>query len=304
MFFTDKDLQQFVLDHELPCRRRSQGHDRAWKILQYGAFIGSKIEHYSSLERAMDRGRAHIVEMEGSGKSVASGTIILADSLTRSRGRFNRFWYAPEGGVWGCLIHANTLLPKSRQLVSLAVGVACCETIRQEGSPDSRLRWVNDVLIHGKKVAGFLIQGFSGPHLQEDYDLIGFGINVNNQSFPETLQDNATSLAGEVGSPLDLHRFILAFLAKLSWNLGLIYFEEANDLAGEGFSGRQGEHLLLQEWRELSDTLGKRVVFGQNVFENPLFEATVIGIQDDGGLILQLDDGSSLVEYSGEIRYR
>jgi BirA family transcriptional regulator, biotin operon repressor / biotin---[acetyl-CoA-carboxylase] ligase len=298
-----EQLRKFVLDHELPLRQRTEGIDRAAAILQYGAFVGSVIEHYASLERAMDHARAHIATMEDANRSVAGGTVIFADCLSHSRGRFSRSWHAPAGGLWGCLIHANTLLPQSRRFLSLAIGVACCEAVRQEGAPDASLRWVNDVLITGKKAAGFLIQGHSGPRYREEYDLIGFGININNRSFPDELRNSATSLIAEIGHPLDLHHFSLVFLTKLTWNLGLLYFEEANDLRGDGFSGNKGEHMLLERWKELSDTIGRRVVFGHNVIDAPLFEATVTGLQDDGGLMLQLDDGSCLIEPSGEIRY-
>jgi BirA family transcriptional regulator, biotin operon repressor / biotin---[acetyl-CoA-carboxylase] ligase len=295
------EVRRYVLDHELPLRRWTDGN-RAATILRYGAFVGSVIEHHTSLPRAMDRARAHIVNLEEGNRSVAGGTVVIADTLSSSRGRFDRSWHAPAGGLWGCLIHANTLLPESRRFLSLAAGVACCEAVREAGAEDARLRWVNDVLIGGKKAAGFLIQGFSG-HL-EDYDLIGFGINVNNQSFPGELHNTATSLAEAVGHPVDLHCFAVMFLAKLTWNLGLLYFEEARNLRGDGFSGSQGGHLLLERWKELSDTIGKNVVFGQNVFEDPVFEATVTGLRDDGGLMLRLDDGSSLTLQSGEIRYR
>lgn len=296
------ELRRFIKDQELPLRQRTEG-DQAATILRYGAFVGSVIEHHVSLERAMDHARAHIAAMETGNRSVAGGTVILADILSRSRGRFARSWHAPPGGLWGCLVLVNTLLPESRRFLSLAVGVACCEAIRQEGAGDACLRWVNDVLIGGKKTAGFLIQGHSGPSHLEDYDLIGFGININNRSFPAELRDSATSLAEEAGHPLDLHHFTLVFLAKLTWNLGLLYFEEANNLRDEYLSGRKGEHRLLKRWKELSDTIGRRVVFGHNVFDGPLFEATVIGLQDDGGLMLRLDDGSCLAEQSGEIRY-
>ena len=297
------ELRRFIQDRELPLRRHAHG-GMASTVLRYGAFVGSAIQHHPALTRAMDHARAHIIAMEESDRSVASGTTIVAGSLTRSRGRFSRQWHAPPGGLWGCLIHVNTLLPASRPLLSLAVGVACCEAIRQEGGANACLRWVNDVLIGGKKVAGFLIQGFSGPRHCEEYDLVGFGINLNNRRFPEELQSSAVSLAEVLGHPVDLPHFQLTFLAKLTWNLGLLYFEEANTLRENGFSGDGGEHMLLRRWKELSDTLGRRVVFGRNIFENPLYEATVTGLQDDGALMLRLSDGSSIVESCGEIRYR
>ena len=269
-------LRRYIRDHELPLRSRSYGA-MARIVLRYGAFVGSGIRHYPALERAMDAARAHIVAREEGGCSVASGTTIVAGRLSNSRGRFARRWFAPPGGLWGCLIHANTLLPASRPLLSLAVGVACCEAIRQEGAGDARLRWVNDVLIGGKKAAGFLIQGFSGPSHCDDYDLIGFGINVNNRTFPDELQGSAVSLAEVLGRPVDLPLFQLIFLAKLTWNMGLLYFEEANALRGDSFSGSDGEHMLLCRWKEMSDTIGRRVVLRPECYEAPLYEARVEG---------------------------
>jgi BirA family biotin operon repressor/biotin-[acetyl-CoA-carboxylase] ligase len=116
----------------------------------------------------MDHARAHIVTAENANRSVASGMVIVAGSLSGPRGRFSRPWFAPAGGLWGCLIHANTLLPTSRRFLSLAVGVACFEAVRPAGAAVACLRWVNDVLIQGKKGAGFLIQGYSGPRHHDE----------------------------------------------------------------------------------------------------------------------------------------
>jgi BirA family transcriptional regulator, biotin operon repressor / biotin---[acetyl-CoA-carboxylase] ligase len=298
---TVEEFRRFIQDHELPLRSRTLAD--AALVLRYGAFVGSALEHHDSLERTMDRARTLIDAVENADRSVISGTVIIARTLSCSRGRFSRSWHAPAGGLWGCLIHANTLLPASRRFLSLAVGVACCEAVRQVGAAEACLRWVNDVLIDQKKAAGFLIQGYSGPRRHDEYDLIGFGINLNNRSFPEELRTTAISLAEKIGHPVDLHHFTLVFLAKLSWNLGLVYFEEARDLSGEGYSGEGGEHMLLKSWKNLSDTVGRRVVYGQNVFEAPLYQATVVDLKDDGALLLQLDDGSYTTVQSGEIRY-
>ncbi len=298
---TAEELKEFILDHELPLRSRAFAD--AATVFRFGAFVGSILEHHDSLERTMDRARTLINATEDADKSVASGTVITARTLTGSRGRFSRSWHAPPGGLWGCLIHANTLLPSSRRFLSLAVGVACCEAVRQVGAVKACLRWVNDVLITRKKVAGFLIQGYSGPRRLEEYDLIGFGINCNNHAFPQELQPTATSLIEQLGHPVDLHHFATVFLAKVAWTLGLLYYEEACELKGEGFSQEGRSHMLLQQWKELSDTIGRRVIYGQNVFEAPLYQATVTELKDDGSLLLKLDDGTCTSVQSGEIRY-
>ncbi len=293
-----------AIREELAKRRGSlpDGVD-AEVVMRYGGFVGCQLECHPRLGRAMDRARAQIRDMEAVCTSVASGRVILADTMDGTKGRFTRVWHAPPGGVWGCLVHANTLLDISRTFVPLAVGVACCEAVHAVGGRQASLRWVNDVLFGERKVAGFLVEGFTGPRFGEVYNLVGFGINVNNRAFPAELASTAVSLAEMIGEDLDLAEFTALFLAKLAWNFGLIHFEEACCLASGSYSGHEGRHLLLDSWLRLSDSIGQRVVYGFDVINRPQYEATVAGLEPDGGLQMVLDDGSTIVEHSGEIRY-
>jgi BirA family biotin operon repressor/biotin-[acetyl-CoA-carboxylase] ligase len=273
------------------------------EIIRYGAFVGSVIESYSSLPRAMDNARQLIRSAADDGKSVASGTVILADTMSSCKGRFTREWHAPVGGVWGCMIHANTLLPQSRQFVSLGVGVACCETVRESGGEGALLRWVNDLLVDGRKLAGFLIETYTERTHGEEFTLVGFGINVNNSAFPPELTDCAVSLAAILGKHINLTHFTTLFLAKLAWCFGILYHEETLELRGESFSGSAGRHMLLERWLQLSDTVGRKVVYGFDVMTAPQYRAEVLGIDEYGGLVLKLEDGFVKTEYSGEVRY-
>jgi BirA family biotin operon repressor/biotin-[acetyl-CoA-carboxylase] ligase len=270
---------------------------------RYGAFVGSVIESHHSLPRAMDHARSLIQRTVQAGSSVASGTVILADTMSHSKGRFTRQWHAPAGGVWGCMIHANTLLPQSRHFVSLATGLACCEAVREVGGKQAILRWVNDVLVGGKKLAGFLVESYTDPIHGEEFTLVGFGVNVNNCSFPAGLADSSISLRQLLAREIDLSAFTALFLARLAWNFGLLYHEEAKELKGESFSGKGGRHLLLERWLASSDTVGKKVIYGFDVMTAPQYRAEVLGVDDDGGLILRLEDGHEKTEYSGEVRY-
>ncbi|MBE0583898.1 MAG: hypothetical protein IH612_09035, partial [Desulfofustis sp.] len=110
-------LQRFCRDVELPSRRRGPQGRRADEIMRYGAFVGSVVEQHDSLERAMQRAREQIGELERTGQSVLSGSTIIAGTLTGSRGRFARSWHAPPGGLWGTLVIVNTLLPRSFRLL-------------------------------------------------------------------------------------------------------------------------------------------------------------------------------------------
>jgi BirA family biotin operon repressor/biotin-[acetyl-CoA-carboxylase] ligase len=296
-------LKSYITEIELPMRRTGSLPGVTETIFRYGAFVGSVITHYPKLDRAMTHARGHIAVAEQENRSVANGTTIIADYLTGSKGRFTRTWHAPAGGLWGSIIYVNTLLPRSRLLLPLAVGVACCEALRDSGAKKSVIRWINDVLIDGLKIGGFLMESFHGADSGEEFFLIGFGINVNNMAFPDALKDLATSLSRHLGHSLDLEIFTYCFLAKLQWNIGLLYFEEEH-FSKEGHWLRSGgRHCLLDRWSELSDSVGKQVVFGFDVVKKPQFEAKVIGISDDGGLQLSLNDGTVITEYSGEIRY-
>ena len=273
-------------------------------IFRYGAFIGANIEAYSSLPRAMEYGRNLILDLARSNRSVKSGTVIIADTMSQSKGRFTRSWHAPHGGVWGCLVHGNNLLPESRQFIPMAVGLACCETVQEYAGKDAVLRWVNDVLLCGKKLAGFLVESFTEPLHGEEFTLVGFGINVNNCTFPQELEGLAISLKQHLGHSVDLSDFTARFLAKLAWNFGVIYFEEAKKLAGNGFSGLDGLHLILSRWKELSDTIGQDVVYGFDVMTAPQYKGRAIKVDETGGLVIRLEDGFEKTEYSGEVRYR
>lgn len=293
-------LTSYIETVELPLRRIGRWGQSADEILRYGGFVGSVVERYKQLHRTMTAARQHIGLLEKSRRSVASGTIITADSLSGSKGRFSRNWHAPPGGLWGTLIVVNTLLPESRQLLPLAVGVACCEAVRRCGLP-ATIRWINDVLIEGRKVGGFLCESFHGEISQEEYCLLGFGINVNNENFPDELRDLASSLSLNLGAMVKFEDFACSFLASLTWNIGLLYYQEDRLLRQQ--TTEDENHPLLERWLELSDSVGRRVMYGFDVLSKPQYRAMVRGLDGDGGLRLVLEDGAEIVEHSGEIRY-
>ena len=271
------------------------------KILAYGAPVGAVIEHHARLERCMDRLQQLIQEKEKQGRVLAAGTVVLANTLTNSSGRFERSWHAPEGGVWLAMAWPDILLPEFTRLLPFAVGTACCRAIRQYGI-DTRLKWVNDVLVAGKKIAGILCTTVQSPG-GDRYHLLGIGINGNNQVFPAELQDTATCLRSELFREIDLAELTGCLLAELRWAFGLLHYDEEQALEeGEGCEqGREG--LLLDVWRELCDTVGQRVEYGFDIQQKPLYQALAREIDPCGGLVMELEDGSRVTEYSGEIIY-
>ncbi|MDH3394282.1 MAG: biotin--[acetyl-CoA-carboxylase] ligase, partial [Desulfobulbaceae bacterium] len=265
---------------------------------------GSEIHSFASLDRGMAYTKKLINDCEEADRSFASGTVVVADQLVDGQGRFGRYWHAPEGGIWMTVAFANTLLPESTRLYPLAAGLACCEAIRHFGV-SAQLKWVNDVHVGGRKIAGILAETVVGPRHGEEYILLGLGINVNNDDFPPELADLAVSMRRALGHSIDLNLFAARLLAKLSWSIGLLHYEEEVRLRDDDGRGDiDVEPLLVKMWRAASDTVGRKVLFGYDVQKKPQYEAVVEGLSPDGGLILRhLADNVPVVEYSGEIVY-
>jgi BirA family biotin operon repressor/biotin-[acetyl-CoA-carboxylase] ligase len=295
------------LEEEETYRSQLMPADEVRKVMRYGGMVGCRIEHYEQIERGMELARQLIAAAEEKGTSLEDGTVILADRLTGGKGRFQRTWHAPQGGIWLTLVLANTLLPEFSRFYTLTAGIACCELL-QFYQVDAKLKWINDLLVDGRKTGGILAETHSSPLNREEYVLVGIGINVNNQDFPEELADTATSVKTVLGRPVDISEMTGRLLAKLAWNLGMLRFEEEKHLA-EHFPTDESRYgrlapLLLERWKELSDTIGRKVSFGFDVQNKQLFNAIVVDIDQQGGIVLQHEDGTTSTEHSGEIIYR
>lgn len=302
-FPTPGTLRKYVNEQETAIRCRQMPAQLVDDVFRYGAVVGSSFYFSPSLERGMDHAREMIDDHEGSGLSFASGLVVGAGTLTAGRGRFRRDWHAPDGGLWLTLVLVNTLLPESSRLLPLAAGIACCETVRSCGLAAS-IKWPNDTMVDGRKVGGILTETMVGPCSGEEYVLVGIGLNVNNNKFPSELVDNAASMAQMAGQDFDLRQVVLDLLAKLSWNIGLLHWGEDQYLANINHEAAARHNFLLSSYRQLTNSIGRRVMFGYDVQEDPQYEAEVLGIDDDGGLILRMmEDDLEVRENSGEILY-
>ena len=217
----------------------------------------------------------------------ASGLTIFAEQQTAGRGRFARRWEsAAHKGLWfSMLLRPEIPLANWPRLATwAAVGIA---RGLEEALPDCRaaIKWPNDVYLHGKKVAGILIETVVG---QDSYAVVGIGVNVNHvrDDFPEELADKATSLreaSGMKAAALDRN----AVAAALLRNLGALY----SPLTGE-FSGvvREAESrsLLLGQWIEI-----------QGAAE--AVQGIVEGLDPDGSLRLRDVDGRVQSISGGEV---
>ncbi len=219
------------------------------------------------------------------------GTAVIADKQRHGRGRLRREWLSPSGGLWMSVILEPDAPTSMITLLPLAAALSVCHAIRQCTGLDAKLKWPNDVMISGRKVAGILLD-ISAEAEHVNYSVIGIGVNANidSSSISARFAQNAprvTSLRDQLGhdvSKLELARAILENLERQLSNLD---------------SG--GASVILKEWQANTDMLGRQVKVLQN--RRMVCQGIARGIADDGSLILQ-DGGREVKIASGDIRIR
>ncbi len=141
------------------------------------------------------------------------GTVVVATSMSEGRGQHDRPWHAPEGGWYASIILRDIADPR---LLTLALGNAVADIIEVAGA-EPQLKWVNDVWIKGRKVAGILVEAEStGDRI--DFMVAGIGINFNGDpaDWPQELTGVATTLEAELGADTcieDTEAYILETIA-------------------------------------------------------------------------------------------
>lgn len=217
-------------------------------------------------------------------EGASHGEVVIAEAQTAGRGRRGRSWSSPPGrNLYASVVLRPELPPTRAPELTLLASVALCQAVRQAGVSAS-IKWPNDVLARGKKLAGVLTE--MGAELdQVQWVVLGFGVNVNAaaEDFPPEVREVATSLALERGEAVPRALFAAATLTTLE--------EWLDRHAAEGFAP------VRDAWRSLSDTLGREVrVRGGG--EEVVGVATDI---DEGGALLVRTPAGLRHVYSGDV---
>ena len=146
------------------------------------------------------------------GPELREGAVAVAEEQTEGRGRLGRTWASPPGVNVLCsvLLEPRVETPRLPEL-SILAGEACAETIGRVTGLEPRIKLPNDVLIEGRKVAGILAEA------RDNRVVLGIGVNVNVEpgDLPEGLATPATSLAAELGRPVDRVELLVTLLEAL-----------------------------------------------------------------------------------------
>ena len=228
--------------------------------------IGGKVLIYNSTSSTNDVATEYARHREN------DGLVIFTEEQTAGRGRAGNKWLSGRADSILCSIVLNENKINA-ELLSLTCAVAVAEAIGKPGRSQAQIKWPNDIMLNGKKVAGILLE--SKPGNDGIVFIVGIGINCHQtrESFAGELQQIATSIDAESHSISD--RNLLA--RRLLVSVGQWLKIAANN-----------SQKVIERWRELSIQLGHRVTL---VFNGTRFTGNCIGVDPEKGLTLQLDTG-------------
>ena len=256
-------------------------------------FIGKRIYHYKRIPSTQQLA----ISFAETNISNENGTVILADEQYDGKGRGNKKWISPKGGLWMSLIIKPKIELNKINILSLISAISVCEIINEISNLESRIKWPNDIVIDNKKIAGIIIDSSTnGSNI--DYIVIGIGINIVVDilkinlflSSSERLSQKVTSLQNEV-KEICIDRFILLkqLLERIEYYLFLVH-------------NRTDNTKIIKIYKKLCNTLGKSIyVYGKDIQE---FCAIAKDIDLDGGLILKRENKIIEKIYCGEISIR
>lgn len=219
------------------------------------------------------------------------GTVIVAERQEGGRGRMQRVWSSPKGGLWFTIILRPQIDPQYVAQVTLLAGVAVVRALRQVYATDAiMIKWPNDVLLNGKKVCGILSEMQLNENGSIDYAIVGIGVNVGLEpkDFPEDLRNTAASLNTSFSK-----NYTCAYvLDNILREFAALYQEWL----------LHGVNVILDPWKKLNCTLNKKVLVKDN--DEVIFSGEVIAVNEEGAIIVRNEEGESQSFDFGEISIR
>ena len=256
-------------------------------------FIGKRIYHYKRIRSTQQLA----ISFAETNITNENGTVILADEQYDGKGRGNKKWISPKGGLWMSLIIKPRIELDKINILSLIAAISVCEAINETSNLETRIKWPNDIVIDDKKIAGIIIDS-SINDSNIDYVVIGIGINMTvdiikidlSLASSDPLPQKVTSIQNE-NKEKCIDRFLLLkqLLKRIEYYLFLVENEKE-------------KRKIIEIYKKLSNTLGKSIyVYGKDIKG---YYAIAKDIDIDGGLILKRENKILEKIYCGEISIR
>lgn len=217
-----------------------------------------------------------------------SGSVVIANSQTKGRGRLGRTFYSPDdSGIYMSVILKPDADANSYSIITVAACVAVFRAIYNVTGIKTSVKWVNDLFLNSKKICGILTEGiYDIESGRIGTAIVGIGINISTEDFPEEIKDIAGSLAVKGKNFILRNRLIAEILNEL------MVITENESLANKDF---------IKEYRENSFVVGKEITVHAG---NRSFSAVAVDIDHNGNLVIENEDGSIQNLSYGEISVR
>ncbi len=227
------------------------------------------------------------VAKELAANGAPEGTVIIAREQTEGRGRMGRSFYSPNSsGIYFTTILRPNLSIEDSLLITTAAAVAVAQAIEQVTGKKAMIKWVNDVFVEGKKVCGILTEAslnFENGGLE--YAVVGIGINIKTNDFPEEIKHIAGSVFTEAPADAPVNSMLIAeVLSNLANSM--------NSLTDKKY---------LEEYRKRSFLIGKDILVIKGNTSTP---AKAIDIDEKARLVVEYEDHTREALISGEVSVR
>lgn len=220
-------------------------------------------------------------------KESVHGTLITAETQTAGKGRRGRSWQSPKGTTIAMTLCLEPKISTEHLSgLTLVMALAAAEAIRETAGVVPQIKWPNDIVVNGRKVCGILTELFFEKG--RPVVLIGTGINVNTEEFPEEIREIAGSLKSETGKEITREALIASAMK---------YFEKFY----EQYEKTENLSLLKEAYEALLANKGKQV---QVLDPQQPYQGTAKGITHRGDLIVVREDGTTWEVSSGEVSVR
>lgn len=243
--------------------------------------IGGEVVYYAETDST--NLRAHELGKAGA----AEGTVVIADRQTAGRGRLGRTWCSPPGvNLYASVLVRPPVAPRHASQLTFLSAAAVARAVAESSGLKATVKWPNDVLVGGRKLAG-LLNELDAETERIHYLILGIGVNLNMQAeqFPGDLRYPATSLMLECGHKISRTDFARCLLRHLD-RLYALYLA-------------RGFEPILAAWQEYFDLCGRMVEVD---YQDRRVAGCVKGLDKDGALLLERADGSTERVLAGDVR--
>ena len=240
--------------------------------------IGLRIVHREEVDSTNDLAKE--LAQEGA----PEGTVVIAEIQTAGRGRLERSWASPRGGIWLSVILRPPLAPVGATRFTILAAVAVAKAIETlDITPE--IKWPNDILIEGRKVCGILLE-LSAQADRIEHLIIGFGINANitKDDIPVKARERATSLAEVLRREIPRAPFVATLFSALE--------REYRRLLDGDWEG------VLSDWILRCNMVNKHIVLDTH---RGIEEGVFAGVDDFGAIRLRNADGEVKTYAAGDV---